>query len=340
MQLYDAVRHGKPNPLPPLTVQYADYALWQRQWLTEEKVQSDLQYWKNHLAGIPEQLDLPKDRPRQARRTYTADVCTLSVPRETLAELSRLSNTRGSTLYMTLLSAFAVLLQRYSGQSDIVVGTPIANRRDSQLEHLIGFFVNSLIMRVRIAPEQGFQELLADVRSTALEAYQHQDLPFERLVEELSPERRLNAAPIFQVVFALQNAPFVAQQFRNLQVDPVAADEPRVRIDLEVHAVERDGALEIYWLYSRDLFDRWRMEQMTDHYLRLLRAVAHDPRQLVSEIELLSSRERGQILVDWNQTSREMHSATLTALFEKQAEQTSETTAAIFGDDGCSDGDS
>ena len=147
MQLYEAFHKGEANPLQPLAVQYADYAIWQRRWLTEEKVASDLQYWKKQLAGIPEQLELPKDRPRQARRTYGADVCSITVPAETLAALKRVGHDYDATLYMTLLCTFALLLQRYSGQNDIVVGSPIANRQDSLLEQLIGFFVNSLIMR-------------------------------------------------------------------------------------------------------------------------------------------------------------------------------------------------
>lgn len=333
MQFYEAFHQGKANPLQPLAVQYADYALWQRRWLTEEKVANDLQYWKKQLAGIPEQLDLPKDRPRQARRTYGADVCSITVPANTLAGLKRVGHANDATLYMTLLSAFALLLQRYSGQDDMVVGSPIANRQDSQLEHLIGFFVNSLIMRVRINAEQRFPDLLAAVRSTALEAYQHQDLPFERLVEELSPERRLNAAPIFQVIFALQNAPMAAEQFSELHVEAVAADEPRVRIDLEVHAVEHDGVLDLHWLYSRDLFEHWRMEQMAAHYLRLLEAVAVNPRQQVADFELLSAPELSRVLEEWNQTSREIPDATLTQLFESQAEETPDADAVIFGDE-------
>ena len=333
MQLYEAFHKGEANPLQPLAVQYADYAIWQRRWLTEEKVANDLQYWKKQLAGIPEQLELPKDRPRQARRTYGADVCSITVPAEILAGLKRVGHVYDATLYMALLSAFALLLQRYSGQDDIVVGSPIANRQDSQLEQLIGFFVNSLIMRVRVNAGQSFPELLAAVRGTALEAYQHQDLPFERLVEELSPERRLNAAPIFQVVFALQNAPMAAEEFRDLHVEAVAADEPRVRIDLEVHAVEHNGVLDFHWLYSSDLFDRWRMEQMAAHYLRLLEAVAGNPRQQVAEFDLLSSSELSKVIEEWNQTSREIPDATLTDLFENQVEKTPEATAVIFGDE-------
>jgi amino acid adenylation domain-containing protein len=336
MQLYEALHQGKATPLPPLAVQYADYALWQRRWLTEEKVANDLQYWRKQLAGIPEQLDLPKDRPRQVRRTYGADVCSITVPVNTLVELKRVCQINDATLYMTLLSAFALLLQRYSGENDIVVGSPIANRQDSQLEHLIGFFVNSLIMRVRVNAEQSFPELLATVRGTALEAYQHQDLPFERLVEELSPERRLNAAPIFQVIFALQNAPMAAEQLSDLHVEAVAADEPRVRIDLEVHAVERDGALDLHWLYSRDLFDHWRMEQMAAHYLRLLEAIAANLRQQVADFELLSGHELSRIVKEWNQTNSEVPDVTLTQLFESQVEVTPDAAAIIFGDESLS----
>ena len=336
MQLYEAFRHGKANPLQPLAVQYADYALWQQQWLTAEKVREDLEYWKKQLAAIPEQLELPKDRSRQAHRTYGADVCSITVPKDNLAALKRLGQGNGATLYMTLLSAFAILLQRYSGQDDIVVGSPIANRQDAQLENLIGFFVNSLIMRVRLKPAHYFQEVLASVRCTAVEAYLHQDLPFERLVEELSPERRLNAAPIFQVVFALQNAPNAAQDLKELQVEPVAADEPRVRIDLEVHAVERDQVLDLYWLYSSDLFDPWRMEQMAGHYLRVLQSVLGDPQRQIADIELLAKEERLQILESWNQSSRDVPSATLTQLFESQVEKTPEATALVFGEQSLS----
>jgi amino acid adenylation domain-containing protein len=336
MQLYEAYQKGEANRLQPLTVQYADYAIWQQRWLTEENVANDLQYWKTQLAGIPEQLELPKDRPRQTRRTYGADVCSITVPAETLAALKRVGHDYDATLYMTLLSTFALLLQRYSGQDDIVVGSPIANRQDSQLEQLIGFFVNSLIMRVRVNARQGFPELLAAVRGAALEAYQHQDLPFERLVEELSPERRLNAAPIFQVVFALQNAPMAAEELRDLQVETVAADEPRVRIDLEVHAVEHNGVLDFHWLYSRDLFDRWRMEQMAAHYLRLLEEVAGNPKQQVADFDLLSSSELSKVIEKWNQTSREIPDATLTQLFENQVEKTPEATAVIFGNESLS----
>ena len=331
MALYEAFHEDRHNPLPPLPIQYADFALWQRQWLTDETIKHDLEYWKKQLQGIPEQLELPKDRPRQARRTYAADVCSVTVPAGLVTALRQLSQANQATLYMSLLSTFAVLLYRYSGQDDIVIGSPIANRQEAQLEQLIGFFVNSLIMRVRLNPNQDFKTLLGSVRSTALDAYLHQDLSFEKIVEEISPERRLNAAPIFQVVFALQNAPAGAHRLKDLEVEPVGSNELRVRIDLEVHAMERAGEIDLYWLYGRDLFDGCRMEQMARHYLRVLEAVTAIPAQPVSQIELLNGEERRQILEEWNSTHRQIPATTFTQLIESQAARTPQTTAVIFG---------
>ena len=205
-ELYAAFRAGRENPLAPLPVQYADFTLWQRACLEGETLQRGLDYWKKQLVGIPERLELPTDRPRPAFQTYAADDCQVTLPAEQVAKLQRLSRECQATTYMTLLSAFAALLQRYTGQDDIVVGSPIANRQEPQLEQLIGFFVNSLVMRLRIQPEASFRTLIAEVRRTTLDAYQHQDIPFERLVEVLSPKRSLSHSPVFQVVFALQNA--------------------------------------------------------------------------------------------------------------------------------------
>src|SRR4051812_45383985 len=230
---------------------------------------------------------------------------------------------------MTLLSAFAVLLQRYSGQDDIVVGSPIANRQEPQLEQLIGFFVNSLVMRVRVGAEASFRELLATVRSTTLDAYQHQDIPFERLVEELSPERSLSRSPVFQVMFALQNAPAGPQRLKGLEITPVAGDELRVRFDLEVHAVERDGGLDLAWLYNRDLFDRWRMEQMARHYAAVLAAAVSAPDAPLRRLEILDPSERHSLLEGFNATARPVPEATLPELFEAQAARTPAAPAVI-----------
>ncbi|HEY2235877.1 MAG TPA: amino acid adenylation domain-containing protein, partial [Candidatus Angelobacter sp.] len=235
-----------------------------------------------------------------------------------------------STLYMTLLAVFGMLLSRYSGQDDIVVGSPIANRQEEQLEELIGFFVNSLVMRVRPRTDISFGELLSQVRQTALAAYEHQDVPFERLVEELSPERSLNTTPLFQVMFAVQNARMDKQQLKQLEVNPVNGGELRVRFDLEVHAFERGGEMTVSWLYNRDLFDRWRMEQMSRHYVRMLDAVVREPGCVVGRVEMLSVKERHQLLYDWNDTGTDFPAdKCVHELFEEQAARTPDAVAVV-----------
>src|ERR1700721_2067909 len=274
--LYGAYREGRENPLKPLRVQYADFAIWQRRWLEGGTLEEGMKYWKEHLAGVPEHLELPTDRVRPPVQTFGAAVYRKTLSVELTRALKQLSQRNQATLYMTLLAGFSVLMSRYSGQDDIVVGSPIANRQDEQLEELIGFFVNTLVMRVRMKPETSFRELLKEVRTTTLEAYQHQDVPFERLVGELSPERSLNRTPVFQATFALQNPPWEPQRVRGLEIESVSGDEFRGRFDLEVNAWERKGQIELYWLYNLDLFDQWRIEQMAGHYVRVLEAIVAD----------------------------------------------------------------
>ena len=241
---------------------------------------------------------------------------------------------------MTLLSAFALLLERYSGQEDIVVGSPIANRQETQLEQLIGFFVNSLVMRVRVRPELSFRELLGAVRATTLDAYLHQDIPFERVVEELSPQRNLNSTPLFQVVFALQNAPVGPQLLKGFEITPLIGDELRVRFDLELHAFERDdGQLELFWLYNRDLFERWRIEQMVRHYLSLLEAAVAAPEAPLARLDMLGAQERHILVEGFNATAHAVAERTLPALFEAQVARAPEAVAVIFGQESLSYGE-
>lgn len=331
MTLYEAFHEGRENPLAALSFQYADFAIWQRRWLNEETLADHLGYWKKQLAALPEQLALPLDHPRPPAQTFVGDIYRMHLPADRLLALKRLANAHHATLYMTLLAAFAILLQRYSGQSDIVVGSPIANRRDSQLEQLMGLFVNSLVMRMRIQPAQTFRGFLREVRLSALEAYAHQDVPFERLVEELSPQRSLNMSPIFQVLFALQNAPMVPQRLKDLTIESVGRDTHPVRVDLEVHALERDGQFAFYWLYKRDLFDRWRMEQMARHYVRLLEAVLANPDQALNQFDLLSNEEKRQVLHEWNRTEAlSSRQQTIAELFEEQVRRAPAATAVTF----------
>lgn len=303
MALYTAYRQGRANPLPPLRVQYADFPLWQREWLAQGVLAKGLTYWTAQLAGIPAELELPKDRPRTAAQTFEAESCEVELSAAQSAGLTRLSQENNATLYMTLLAGMAVLLARYSGQDDIVVGTPIANRQDAALEDLIGFFVNTLVMRTRVTPGLCGRDLLAAVRQTALAAYEHQDVPFERLVQELGPERSLSRTLVFQVLFAVQNAPSEPPRLPDLEVQAVAGAGPRTRFDLEVHVRMREGRILVGWLYKRDLFDRWRMEQMAAQYVRVLEALAADPDQDVGRIDVLGPAAHRQIVETWNDTA-------------------------------------
>jgi amino acid adenylation domain-containing protein len=336
MVLYEAYQQGRENPLKPLGVQYADFALWQRRGLEGGGLEEGLRYWKEQLAGIPERLELPTDRARPAEQTFEAEAVYVSLSSEQVKGLKRLSRENQATLYMSLLAAFGVVLSRYSGQEDVVVGSPIANRQEAQLEEMIGFFVNSLVMRVQVKGEMSFRELLQQVRQTALGAYQHQDIPFERLVEELSPQRSLNQTPLFQVSFALQNAPWKPQQLRALEVERVRRDGMQVRFDLEVHAWERGEGIEITWLYNRDLFDRWRMEQMARHYVRVLEAVTAHPDEVVGRVDLLGPQERQKILEEWNDTGCAIPEKTLPELFEEQVEKTPDAIAVVFEEESLS----
>jgi amino acid adenylation domain-containing protein len=292
-ELYEAYSQGRENPLPDLLLQFTDFALWQMQD-ANEGLDEDLRFWQEHLAEIPEELEIPKDRPRPPVQTYAADACGITLPQEKVAALKRCGR---STLYMTLLTAFAVQMHRYSGQDDIVVGSPIANRQDERLEGLIGFFANMLVMRVEVNPNASFGELLEEVRDLALETYRHQHIPFERLVEVLPLRRSLNRTPIFQVVFALQNASSGTQELKGLEVEELGTEAWTVRFDLEVHAIERNGQLDIVWIYNRDLFDRWRIEQMARYYERLLAAAMQDLKKPICDLEILSASEIQQLKI-------------------------------------------
>jgi nonribosomal peptide synthetase DhbF len=331
VELYEAFRRGEENPLPELKVQYADFSLWQRQWMEEEWLAGELGYWKEQLAGIPEGLELVTDGRRPAVQTFAGGLLREKVSEEVTGKLKKWSRKQQATLYMTMLAGLGVLLGRYSGQQDIVVGSPIANRQDEQLEGLIGFFVNTLVMRVKVDGGKSFEEMMGEVKRTALEGYQHQDVPFERLVEELAPQRSLNRTPLFQVVFAYQSAPPSIDDEEDrgsLQMEAVEGDEIQVRFDLEVHAQEQDGEIRTDWIYNRDLFDRWRIQQMAQHYRIVLEAVATDPQLEIRNIDLLGVNERKQILEEWNRTHRDYpHIARLTKLVEKHAERSPEAIA-------------
>ena len=324
--LYGAFREDGDNPLPPLRVQYADFALWQRQRLDEQTLESGLEYWTAQLAGIPERLELPCDRSRSGERRFTADACKIVIGAETLATLRRFCQVQQTTLYMTLLAGFALLLSRYSGQDDIVIGSPIANRRDLQLENLIGFFVNSLVLRIPVDAHQPFGDLLRAVRRTTIEAYAHQDVPFERLVERLAPRRSVETPPLFQVILTLQNNPGVPLELPHLAIERYALESDQLRIDLKVHVRDQNDELVVLWRYNAELFDRWRMEQMARHFSQVLAGVALDPGQQVGAIPLLGDPDRQQI-VSRRGAERSWQADSPLSLVERQAARTPDAIA-------------
>ena len=265
--LYTAFAHGQPSPLPPLPIQYADYSVWQRQGLQGERLDAELAYWRQRLAGAPAVLELPTDRPRPAVQTFRGARESLLLPAPLTEALTALSRQEGVTLFMTLLAAFQTLLYRYTGQEDIVVGSPIAGRTCADVEGLIGFFVNTLVLRTDLSGEPTFRALLARVRESALGAYGHQELPFEQLVEELQPERSPNHPPLFQVMFVLQNASTPTLRLPGLTSTPVAVDTGTAKFDLSLYVEEdTEHGLRTTLEYNTDLFDAPTMRRMLGHW--------------------------------------------------------------------------
>ncbi len=315
---------GLPGALP---VQYGDYAEWQREWLSGEELDRQLGYWRTQLEDIPT-LQLPTDYPRPPVLTDRGAVRRMEVPTKVAEGLRRVAQQEGGTLFMVLLAAFQTLLHRYSGQSDIVVGTPIANRGSSELEGLIGFFVNTLVMRTDVSGDPRFREVVGRVREVALGAYGHQDIPFEKLVEELQPERDPSRNPFFQIVFALQNASSSSLELEGLSLKSVGNETQTTRFDLEVHFWEQGEKLTASVLYNTDLFRGETIERMMQHLGRLLADAAAHPDARLSQLQMLSSEELAE-LADWNQTSSSYPQESLQELFEQMVARAPEAVAVI-----------
>ncbi len=332
--LYKAFVENAPSPLIELPLQYADFAAWQQEWLRGSVLEDQLEYWKQQLSGAPTVLDLPTDKPRPAMQKFRGANAVFSVPGDVTEQLLALSRQEGATLFMTLLAAFNVLLHRYTGQNDILLGTPIANRNRAEIEGLIGFFVNTLVLRAQMESDQSFRSLLRQVRTTTLDAYAHQDLPFEMLVQELQPERDMSRSPLFQVMLVLQNAPSQAFELPGLTLSAFATPNRTAKFELMLTMVERadglDGALE----YDTDLFDATTIERMLDHFQTLLANIVAHPDQRLTEYSLLTAKETQQLLVEWNANSADYpRDACLHELIEAQAERTPHAVALISDDE-------
>ena len=330
--LYDAFSRGEASPLPELTIQYADFATWQRGWLQGEALEQQLNYWRKQLADVPDQLELPTDRPRPPVQSFRGATESITLSRESTEKLRALSYKQGSTVYMCLLAIFQTLLYRYSGQTDIVTGSPIANRNRSEIEGLIGFFVNALVLRTKVDGDATIRQMIARVREVCLGAYAHQDLPFEQLVEELQPERDLGRQPLFQVMFILQNLPQDISVSTGLTIKPVEVESTTAKFDLSFFWAEADslmGTIE----YNTDLFDRATIVRMLGHFETLLEAAIENPDQKLSELPFLTEGERRQLLASSN-VGPETYEAgvCLSDLFEKTAARRPDAAALTFED--------
>jgi amino acid adenylation domain-containing protein/thioester reductase-like protein len=340
--LYQGFLSGRPASLPELPIQYADFAVWQRRHLTGELLASQVAYWRQQLAGAPPLLELPTDRPRPPLQSFRGASLPFRIAGEQTAGLKAVCLGESATLFMGLLAGFTALLHRYSGQAEIVVGSPVANRRRLELEKLVGFFANTLVLRTGVAGDPPFREHLARVQTVARGAYAHQDLPFERLVEELQPERHLSYTPLFQVMLVLQNAPMPPLELAGVTLDTLDLDPGTAKFDLMLNVTEdEDGGLSGVLEYSSDLFDRDRMARLLKHFAVLLEGASADPGQPLSRLPLLTAAERWQVVAEWNDMAAPAPvPAALHRPVEIRAEEHPEALAAVWvdaRDDGAED---
>jgi len=338
--LYGAGHAGVPSPLPELPVQYADFAVWQREWLAGAELERQLAYWRRRLAGTLPVLELPFDHPRPAVATHRGAQRAAFLDAEAAGELARLARGHEATLFMVLLAAFQTLLLRLTGEEDLPVGSPVANRNREEIEPLIGFFVNTLVLRGDLAGDPPFRELLARVRRTTLEAYDHQDLPFERLVEALRPERRLSTNPLFQTLCALQNAPAESIELTGLSLSQTPPEVSSTRLDLELLAWDRGEALVMVLNYSPDLFDAPTIQRFSGYLTTLLRGLLADPERPISQAPLLTAGELQQLVREWNDTGREIAGPPLAhGIVARQAALTPDAVAVEHGEERLSYGE-
>ncbi|MEW6737530.1 MAG: amino acid adenylation domain-containing protein, partial [Acidobacteriota bacterium] len=332
--LYQTYLSGEPSPLTELSIQYADYAVWQRERLQGEVLEQQLHYWKHQLGSEQEALALPTDRPRPVVQSHRGGHYRFRLSEELTRGLKELSRQANVTMFMTLLSTLDVLLYRYTNQTSISVGTPIANRNRTEIEGLIGFFVNTLVMRVELSGKLSFAQLLERVREVALGAYTHQDVPFEKVVEELQIERDLSRSPLFQVMLVLQNAPMISIELPDLIFNTISIDGRTTKFDLSVMLTETDKGLMGNWRYNTDLFDETTVDRLARHFTRLLATVVENAELRLWELPLLSTLERQQLLVEWNDTFIGYGNAIcLHQLFEAQVRQTPDAVAVVFEQD-------
>lgn len=334
VSIYTAFCKSKPSPLPELSIQYVDFATWQRQRLQGEVLEKQLSYWKQQLPGTLPVLQLPTDFPRSRIQSFRGANKTFTISDDLTQKIRTISQTEGATLFVFLLAVFKVLLYRYTGLENIIVGSPVANRNRKEIEGLIGFFVNTLVLRSSLKGNPTFQEFLQQVKKTTWEAYDHQDLPFEKLVEHLHPERDLSYNPLFQVKFRLENAPQTDFKLPDLSLTALKQTNPTAKLDLSLDIYETPSGLVGGFEYNRDLFKPETISRLVEHFQTLLEEIVKNPNQPIGELSLLTSQEQHQILKTWNQTQKNYtDNLCFHHLFEAQVEKTPDAVALIFQDE-------
>ena len=316
-----------------LAIQYSDFAVWQRQWLTGDTLNRQLDYWKRQLENVSI-LQLPTDFPRPAEQAYRGAQASLELSEALTQSLKTLSRNENVTVFMLLLAAFQVFLHRYSGQTDIAVGSPIAGRNHSEVEHLIGFFANTLVLRGKVSGESSFREFLQQVRQVCLDAYAHQDVPFEKLVETLRPQRDMSRNPLFQAMFVFQNTPWQPPEMPGLKVSPIEIPSQTSKFDLSLAAVEVEGKFRFYMEYSTDLFLPETIQRMLANFQTLLEGIVAQPGKPIAVLPILNPTSQNKILGDWIDTAMDYPKAVcIHHLFERQVKRTPEAIAAVWRED-------
>jgi amino acid adenylation domain-containing protein len=331
--LYEAFCTGKPNSLPEPPIQYADFAVWQRDWITGQVLDDQLAYWVKRLTGAPPLLGLPTDYPRPAIQMFRGNHERTVFPASLLHGLKALGQQEGATLFMTLMAAFQSVLHRYTGRDDMLLATVVANRPRPELEKLIGYFSNSLILRTDFSGDPSFRDLLHQVRDLALDAYDHQDLPFEKLVVKLRPDRDLSYSPLFQVMFNLQNHERESIKLNGLSITELKTERGSSKFDLTLNIWEKTDGLRVAFEYNTDLFKRDTIQRLLGHFQVLLEGAVRNPADRISRLPMLTPAERRQILVEWNDTKADFpKNLCAHQLIEEQARKTPDAIALVWGD--------
>ncbi len=330
-ELYEAFSEGREPELPELPVQYADFAAWQRERLNHEQLRKQLHYWEEKLKGAPPVLHLPTDTTRPPVQSFRGEYLEFDLEGYTAEALRQLSREENATLFMTLLSGFAVLLSRYSGQKDLVIGTPIANRNLYQVEKLIGFFVNTLAIRADLTGDPAFRQLVGRIRETALDAFSHQDIPFERIVEELRPERDLSRTPVFQVMYGHQNMPFLQMELTGLKIESIKMLSSTAKFDLIITTYSDPRGIHGYVNYNSDLFSGTTVKRMISHLKNILVNAADNPDLNISRIPMMTGEEKSRIVYKWNDTGESDYTGKLMHLmFEQQVRERPGEMAVVY----------